>query len=171
MTSKADRLNSEDGGQSLLGIRWLLAGVGAVLISAAVSVASGPVSIPLGQVVRELLDHLPLLEVDSSLSAADRAIIWDLRAPRVVLGLLVGALLAGSGAAYQGVFRNPLADPYLLGIAAGAGLGATIARVEGQEVFRALAERYPDLELKSHDVEYQESIVFRSVKSLPVSLD
>ena len=69
------------------------------------------------------------MDVDSSLSVADRAIVWDLRAPRVVLGLLVGALLAGSGAAYQGVFRNPLADPYLLGIAAGAGLGATIAIV------------------------------------------
>ena len=47
----------------------------------------------------------------------------------MVLGLLVGALLAGSGAGYQGVFRNPLADPYLLGIAAGAGLGATLAIV------------------------------------------
>ena len=129
MTSKAGGLNPEGDGRSLLGIRWLLVGVGAVLVSAVVGVATGPVSIPLGQVVRELLDRLPLLEVDSSLSAVDRAIIWDLRAPRVVLGLLVGALLAGSGAAYQGVFRNPLADPYLLGIAAGAGLGATIAIV------------------------------------------
>ena len=73
MTSKADRLNSEGGGQSLLGIRWLLAGVGAVLISAAVSVASGPVSIPLGQVVRELLDHLPLLEVEEGDAPAEDA--------------------------------------------------------------------------------------------------
>ena len=136
MTSKAGRLNPEGGGRSLLGIRWLLAGVGAVLVSAVIGVTTGPVAIPLGQVVRELLDRLPLLEVDSSLSAADRAIVWDLRAPRVVLGLLVGALLAGSGAAYQGVFRNPLADPYLLGIAAGAGLGATIAIVaELRDVF------------------------------------
>jgi iron complex transport system permease protein len=54
-------------------------------------------------------------------------IIWDLRLPRVVLGGLVGATLAISGAAYQGVFRNPLVDPYLLGVAAGAGLGATLA--------------------------------------------
>jgi len=129
MTSKAGGLNPEGGERSLLGIPWLLAGVGAVLVSTVVGVATGPVSIPLGQVVQELLDRLPLLEVDSSLSATDRAIVWDLRAPRVVLGLLVGALLAGSGAAYQGVFRNPLADPYLLGIAAGAGLGATIAIV------------------------------------------
>jgi len=50
-------------------------------------------------------------------------------------------------------------------------LGATIARVEGQEVFKALAERYPNLELKTHDMEYQESITFRSIKGLPVSLN
>jgi pimeloyl-[acyl-carrier protein] synthase len=50
-------------------------------------------------------------------------------------------------------------------------LGATIARVEGQEVFSALAERYPNLELKTHDMEYQESITFRSIKGLPVSLN
>ena len=84
---------------------------------------------PIGQVARELLDRLPLIDVESSLTATEKAIVWDIRAPRVALGLLVGALLAGSGAAYQGVFRNPLADPYLLGIAAGAGLGATIAIV------------------------------------------
>src|SRR5207342_2698700 len=55
------------------------------------------------------------------------AILWQIRVPRVVLAALVGAMLAVAGATYQGVFRNPLADPYLLGVAAGAGLGATIA--------------------------------------------
>ena len=63
----------------------------------------------------------------SSLSGSDDAILWQLRLPRVVLGALVGGTLAAAGAAYQGVFRNPLADPYLLGAAAGAGLGATLA--------------------------------------------
>jgi iron complex transport system permease protein len=116
-------------GRSRLGGRWLFAGIASVLVAAVVGVATGPVSIPIWQVIVELADRLPIIDVDSSLSPADRAIVWDLRAPRVVLGLLVGALLAGSGAAYQGVFRNPLADPYLLGIAAGAGLGATIAIV------------------------------------------
>ncbi|TME58164.1 MAG: iron ABC transporter permease, partial [Chloroflexi bacterium] len=52
---------------------------------------------------------------------------WSLRIPRVVLGAIVGGMLAIAGAAYQGVFRNPLADPYLLGAAAGANLGATLA--------------------------------------------
>src|SRR5256885_15858544 len=62
----------------------------------------------------------------SPLSGADDAILWQLRLPRVVLGALVGGTLAAAGAAYHGVFRNPLADPYLLGAAAGAGLGATL---------------------------------------------
>jgi iron complex transport system permease protein len=65
----------------------------------------------------------------TSVSPVDQAIIWDIRLPRIVLAALAGAMLAGSGAAYQGVLRNSLADPYLLGVAAGAGLGATIAIV------------------------------------------
>jgi iron complex transport system permease protein len=52
--------------------------------------------------------------------------VWQIRAPRVVLAALVGSTLSIAGASYQGVFRNPLVDPYLLGVAAGAGLGATI---------------------------------------------
>jgi iron complex transport system permease protein len=55
------------------------------------------------------------------------SIVFDLRLPRVLMGVLVGATLALAGAAMQGLFRNPLADPYLLGIASGASLGATIA--------------------------------------------
>ena len=62
----------------------------------------------------------------SPLSATEASILWQLRVPRVVLGVLVGAALGICGAAFQGVFRNPLADPYLLGAAAGAGLGATL---------------------------------------------
>jgi len=54
-------------------------------------------------------------------------IVWSIRLPRTILIALVGAALAGSGAAYQGLFRNPLADPYLIGVASGAGLGAVFA--------------------------------------------
>jgi iron complex transport system permease protein len=54
-------------------------------------------------------------------------ILWDIRLPRTALIVLVGAALSGSGAAYQGLFRNPLADPYLIGVASGAGLGAVLA--------------------------------------------
>jgi len=58
-------------------------------------------------------------------------IIFDLRIPRTVLFALAGAGLAGSGAAYQGLFRNPLADPYLIGVASGAGLGGVAAMAAG----------------------------------------
>jgi iron complex transport system permease protein len=80
-------------------------------------------------VARELLDRLPFIHVDSGLTARQAAIVWDLRFPRVVLALLVGAMLSIAGASYQGAFRNPLADPYLLGAAGGAGLGVTTAIV------------------------------------------
>ncbi|MEX0847955.1 MAG: iron ABC transporter permease [Ilumatobacteraceae bacterium] len=63
---------------------------------------------------------------------ADWNIIWNVRMPRVVLAGVVGAMLSLAGASYQGVFRNPLVDPYLLGVAAGAGLGATIVFAIGR---------------------------------------
>src|SRR5512138_2591007 len=65
----------------------------------------------------------------SGTSSSDtfRTILWNIRLPRTMLIALVGAALAGSGAAYQGLFRNPLADPYLIGVASGAGLGAIVA--------------------------------------------
>ena len=74
----------------------------------------------------ELLDRLPFFSLDSGLTATDWSIVWQIRAPRVVLAAIVGSTLSIAGASYQGVFRNPLVDPYLLGVAAGAGLGATI---------------------------------------------
>lgn len=91
----------------------------------------GPVAIPPGRVLLVLLDELPWVSVDAGLSPAHDAIVSEIRLPRVVLGALVGATLSMTGAAYQGAFRNPLADPYLLGVAAGAGLGATLAIVYG----------------------------------------
>ncbi|MGB3415666.1 MAG: iron ABC transporter permease, partial [Mesorhizobium sp.] len=68
---------------------------------------------------------------DAALSARDRLIIYDIRLPRVVMGALVGAALAVSGAVMQGLFRNPLADPGLIGVSAGAGLGAVSMIVLG----------------------------------------
>lgn len=67
----------------------------------------------------------------ANLTARDSLILFDIRLPRLVLGLLVGAALAVSGAVMQGLFRNPLADPGLIGVSAGAGLGATLAIVLG----------------------------------------
>ncbi len=109
-----------------------LAVAGVALAGAMVlGVSLGPASLPVGGVFLEILDRMPLVTVDSGLSEREAAIVWQLRVPRVVLGALVGAMLATAGGAYQGVFRNPLADPYLLGVAAGAGLGATIVIAAG----------------------------------------
>ncbi len=66
------------------------------------------------------------------ISAANWDIIWNIRLPRVVLAGVVGSMLSLAGASYQGVFRNPLVDPYLLGVAAGAGLGATLVFAYGR---------------------------------------
>jgi iron complex transport system permease protein len=103
--------------------------IGAVVLlgSGLLGILIGPIGLSPAGILRELVDGLPLANVSSGFSEQEAAILWQLRMPRVVLGGLVGAMLAISGAAYQGVFRNPLADPFLLGVAAGAGLGATLA--------------------------------------------
>ena len=110
---------------------WAAAAGAFVVVATLLGLALGPVDLGVAAVAREVLSHVPFLGVESSFSATDDAILWELRAPRVALGLLVGAMLAAAGASYQGVFRNPLADPYLLGAAAGAGLGATVVIVNG----------------------------------------
>jgi len=109
---------------------WVGAAVAALLISLLAGLAIGPIPIPFAGIVEDGLAHLSLAQ-PGALSPLDAAIVWELRAPRVVLGALVGGMLALAGGAYQAVFRNPLADPYLLGAAAGAGLGATIALAYG----------------------------------------
>ncbi len=98
----------------------------AVTMLAAAALAGllvGPASIAPGSVLRWAL---ALGDVPAGMSDQEASILANLRLPRVIVGGLVGASLAASGAAYQAVFRNPLADPYLLGAAAGAGLGATV---------------------------------------------
>jgi iron complex transport system permease protein len=108
---------------------WLV-GAAAFLAAAFLTGALvGPVHLGVVDVLRGTFAHV--FGLRSPLPESDDAILWQIRLPRVVLGAIVGATLAAAGAAYQGVFRNPLADPYLLGAAAGAGLGATIVVAYG----------------------------------------
>ncbi|MFI0445828.1 FecCD family ABC transporter permease [Actinomadura sp. 6N118] len=105
---------------------------GAVAVLAATMLAAllvGAADLPVTGVVKALLDRVPFVDADSGLSTVERNVLFELRLPRVLLGAMVGGLLAIAGAGYQGVFRNPLADPYLLGAAAGAGVGATLVIV------------------------------------------
>lgn len=102
--------------------------VAALVVAVACGLVIGPTSITISRIVGDAFSHLGLGH--STLSPLQSTIIWQLRAPRMVLGLLAGAMLAVAGGTYQGVFHNPLADPYLLGVAAGAGLGATLAIID-----------------------------------------
>jgi cobalamin transport system permease protein len=106
---------------------WVVIAVVVLVVTALVAVGVGAVAIDPLEVGRSLLDRLPFVDVGNGLSERQEAILWEIRVPRVVLGGIVGAMLALAGGGYQGAFRNPLADPYLLGVAAGAGLGATLA--------------------------------------------
>lgn len=104
---------------------FLLSGGACVVmvVVAAIGIAVGPVNVPIQTVFSVVLDELGLV-TSSDVSAIERQIVWDVRAPRVVLGALVGAALATAGTVIQAVVRNPLGDPYLLGIVPGASLGA-----------------------------------------------
>jgi iron complex transport system permease protein len=106
---------------------WAVAAAAFLLVALLVGAAVGPAHLGVGGVLRSLLAHVGIPGIHTGLSQTDETILWQIRVPRVVVGALVGAMLATAGASYQGVFRNPLADPYLLGVAAGAGLGATLA--------------------------------------------
>jgi iron complex transport system permease protein len=95
-------------------------------LSLAASIAFGAVDIPIGASLKLLASRLPAVPAVLDLPAYYEAILFDIRLPHTALVFLTGAALAGSGAAYQGLFRNPLADPYLIGVASGAGLGAVV---------------------------------------------
>jgi iron complex transport system permease protein len=94
-------------------------------------VSFGPISLDFMKILRTLFG------LSGGLQDEELILFLQLRLPRVLLAALVGAALATSGAVYQTVFRNPLADPYLLGAAAGAGLGATLALTGGTQSFYA----------------------------------
>jgi iron complex transport system permease protein len=104
-------------GLRILGLLLLLAAIGLA------SLAIGPVRLSAAEIVRALFGR----KDDAGLNAG--AIVWELRMPRIALGTLVGLALGAAGAAYQGLFRNPLADPFVIGASSGSALGATLVIV------------------------------------------
>ena len=100
----------------------LLVLAGVLLVTCALALSIGPVRIPIDEVIRALRG-------DASGSA--QTIVTSLRAPRVLMAALVGAGLAVSGTVFQALLRNPLAEPYILGISSGAAVGAVVALVFG----------------------------------------
>ncbi|WP_395502732.1 FecCD family ABC transporter permease [Ectopseudomonas mendocina] len=122
--------------------RPLFIALGLLLVLALwLSLALGPVSLPLGDTLRAALRLLGVpLAADASVQKAE-LILAQIRMPRTLLGLAVGMVLALCGVAMQGLFRNPLADPGLVGVSSGAALGAAVAIVGGA-AFGGLPEAF-----------------------------
>jgi iron complex transport system permease protein len=101
-----------------------------LLGSMILSAMMGAVKVPPHDVVAIIVNHLGHyfgFQVDASYTQQQDAVVWSIRLPRILLGVMVGSALAVSGAALQGMFRNPLADPALIGVSSGAALGAVLA--------------------------------------------
>jgi len=106
----------------------------ALTLTIILSLNVGFAQIPFSTVLKILAKRMPFLGnlVDSSsVSYVEETIIIQIRMPRILAGALVGAALAAAGVVYQGIFRNPMADPYVLGVSAGAAVGASLAIVLG----------------------------------------
>lgn len=102
----------------------------ALILSVAFFSAIGTANISAIDSFRIVGSKIPIIKnyIDiSHIANSHQIIIWSIRLPRVLLGVLVGASLSMAGAAFQGMFKNPMADPYIIGISSGAALGATIA--------------------------------------------
>jgi iron complex transport system permease protein len=102
-------------------------GLAALAIVVVAGVAAGSVFVPPGDTLAILAHRLLGLDIPTTWTRAEETIVVDLRLPRVLTAMTVGAGLAVAGATFQGVLRNPLADPYVLGTASGAALGAAVA--------------------------------------------
>jgi iron complex transport system permease protein len=106
----------------------------ALMLSIILSLNVGFAQIPFSTILKILAKQVPFLGnlVDSSnVSYVEEIIILQIRMPRILAGALVGAALAAAGVVYQGIFKNPMADPYVLGVSAGAAVGASLAIVLG----------------------------------------
>ncbi len=129
MTAAAALTRRRAGQRSIARRPLVLAGAGlvALVVVLVAGVAAGAVFVPPGDTVAILAHRLLGLDLGGQWTAAQETIVFELRLPRVLMAMTVGVGLAVAGATFQGVLRNPLADPYVLGTASGAALGAAVA--------------------------------------------
>ena len=112
----------------------------ALPITLLLSVGTGPVAISPMDILSILFDRIGLLT--ASVNEQTQLIIESIRLPRTLLGIMVGAALAVAGASMQGIFRNPLADPSIIGVSGGAALGAGVAIVLGGALFSSITDSF-----------------------------
>lgn len=127
------------------GTPWLavLPLLGLLAVAGVLALGLGSVAVPPETTARILLAKAVGVPLDVTWTPGQEAIVAQVRLPRVLLAAVAGAALAVAGAVYQGLFRNPLGDPYLLGVAPGAGLGATAIIVFGADLGLAWAQLLP----------------------------
>ena len=102
---------------------------GSLVIASLLANAFGAVTISIPDILKMTLNRVAIFDFPSTWRVVDETIIFQIRLPRVIGGILVGAALATAGVLFQGLLRNPMADPYIIGTSAGAALGATIAMI------------------------------------------
>ena len=120
--SRTARFRSRTG----VGLRLALLAL-ALLLTPALTVVIGAAAVPLDEVIGVLASHVPGLDVQITWDRSIDAIVWDTRLPRIIAGVAVAAILGVSGVVLQAVVRNALAEPYVLGVSAGASSGAAFA--------------------------------------------
>lgn len=125
-------------GTPALAIALLVLVLLAVIVIAA---AIGAAGIPIARLPAAL--GFPAAAPDPALLTRDQLVLWSIRLPRIAIAILVGALLAGSGAIMQGLFRNPLADPSLVGVSSGGALAVAFTIVIGDRLFAGTASSLP----------------------------
>ena len=107
----------------------LLVLAAAVLLAATIAMTCGAYNISVGDVLKTLGAHLTPWVDHSEVSKLHHTIVWKIRLPRILLAISVGVSLAAAGAVFQGCFRNPLVEPYILGVSQGAAFGAALGMV------------------------------------------
>jgi iron complex transport system permease protein len=119
---------------------WVSPGLLALLVMVAFAAATiGAAGIPLGRIAAAI----GLVDGDQAMAARDWLVLWSIRLPRIALAMIVGGLLAASGAILQGLFRNPLADPALVGVSSGAALAVASAIVVGDRYLASFGGNLP----------------------------
>lgn len=126
LTTKGGHLRALHGARAKALAPWLWT-IAALVVMFLLSAAVGPVRISPSFILKILLRRFFVATLEVDWPATFEIILYQIRLPNTILIGLTGMALGGSGAAYQGLFRNPLADPYIIGVAAGAGLGAVLA--------------------------------------------
>ncbi|MCA1053930.1 iron ABC transporter permease [Rossellomorea aquimaris] len=111
--------------QNRIWIGYLLA-FGILILSLLIGISIGTVNVPIIDIIRIIGSKLSGVDMPDSIDPMHSNIVFSIRLPRVLLALIVGSSLAVAGASFQGLLRNPLADPYTLGMSSGASVGAVI---------------------------------------------